>query len=100
MSTSAHETTVRLLDVALDLAERDGFYSLTRDGIADAAGVSKALPTIRLGQKPELMRNVMRRAIKMRRVVIVAQGLAGGDKTALKAPADLKAEAAAWLAAR
>lgn len=99
MST-AKETTERLLDIAVDLAERNGFYSLTRDGIADAAGVSKALPTVRLGQKPEMMRNIMRRAIKRRSLAVVAQGLAGGDRTARRAPEDLKAQAAAWLAAR
>jgi len=100
MSTSAQETTVRLLDVAVDLAERIGFDNLTRDGIARAAGVSLSLPTQRLGNKAEMMRNIMRRAIKREVLAVVAQGLASGDKTARKAPEALKVRAAAWLAAR
>lgn len=99
-STSAQETTVRLLDVAVDLAAEIGFDKLTRDGIARAAGCALCLPTVRLGQKPEMLRNIMRRAIKRRVLAVVAQGLASGNKTARGAPDDLKAEAAAWLAAR
>lgn len=100
MTTSAQETAVRLLDVAVALAEQIGFDNLTRDGIARAAGCALCLPTVRLGQKPEMMRNIMRRAIKVRSLPVVAQGLASGDKAARRAPDDLKAEAVAWLASR
>jgi len=97
---TAKDTTRRLLDVSVDLAAREGYDNLTRDGIAKAAGCSLALPTVRLGQMPELKRNVMRHAIKLRCLPVIAQGLASGDKTARKAPEELKREAALWLAAR
>ena len=97
---TAKDTTDRLLDVAVDLAEKIGFYNITRDAVAVAAGCSLALPTVRLGNKAEMMRNIMRRAIRDRRLAVIAQGLAGGDKTALKADEALKRECAMWLAAR
>lgn len=100
MSTIAQVTTVRLLDIAVDLAEEVGFDNITRDAIARKAGVSLALPSIRLGNKSEMLRNIMRHAISRRSLPVVAQGLASGHKAARRAPADLKAEAAAWLAGR
>ena len=90
--------TESLLDAAVKLAQKVGWDNLTRDGIATAAGVSFALVTLRLGQKNELMRNVMRRAIKRQSLPVIAQGLSRKDKTAAKASPDLKQRAAAWLA--
>ena len=97
---TAKDRTEHLLDVALDMAADIGIDNLTRDGIADAAGVSHCLVTFRLGQKTELLRNVMRRAIKKENLAVLAQGLARNDKVAAKATPDLKQRAAAWLAQR
>jgi AcrR family transcriptional regulator len=97
---SAADTADHILNASVKLAEKVGWDNLTREAIATAAGVSPALVTFRLGQKPELMRNVMRRAIKLQSLPVVAQGLARNDKTARKAPDELKAAAAAYVAAR
>ena len=91
------ERTTELLAVATRVALRDGFASMRRDAIAAEAGVTGALVTCRLGTMPELRRAVMRHAIKNRILGVVAQGLALGDKHALKAPEDVRREAAAWL---
>ncbi|MDE2202709.1 MAG: helix-turn-helix transcriptional regulator [Burkholderiaceae bacterium] len=94
----ANERTNSLLDAAVDLATVIGWDNLTRDAIADHAGVSGALVTVRLGNKTEMLRNVMRRAIQRRCVPVVAQGLARQDRTARKADPALKKDAAKWLA--
>ena len=92
--------TESLLDAAVKLAQKVGWDNLTRDGIATAAGVSFALVTLRLGQKNELMRNVMRRAVHVGCVPVVAQGLVRNDKVACNAPEALKARVRDWMATR
>ncbi len=91
------DRTRQLLNVALRLAAADGWNSLTRDGIARAAGVSYALVTHRLGTMDAVRRSVMRLAVKERCVCVVAQGLAARDRQAVKADAELRAAAAAWV---
>lgn len=89
--------TEQLLDVALRLAESEGFHRLTRDEIARRAGVATGLVSTRLGTMDQLRRAVMRRAVTQRCVPVVAQGLAAGDKHAAKADQELKDLAAAWV---
>ena len=83
-----------LLDVALDLAARTGWRSLTHTSVAQAAGVSPALVVLRLGTKTELLRDVMRRAVNRGVVPVVAEGLAVGDKHAKRAGEALREAAA------
>lgn len=83
-----------LLDVALDLAARTGWRSLTHTSVAQAAGVSPALVVLRLGTKTELLRDVMRRAVNRGVVPVVAEGLAVGDKHAKRASEALREQAA------
>lgn len=97
---SKSERTKQLLDVALTLAEREGWSNLTRDGIATLAGCHNATVSFTLGTMTELKRSVMRHAVMRRSLAVVAEGLSRGDKTARKAPQDLKDEVAAWLAER
>lgn len=89
--------TAELLDAALRLAEREGWSNLTRDGIARSAGVSYALVTVRLGTMEAIRRSVMRAAVRMRCVAVVAEGLALKDRQALKADPSLRELAAAWV---
>lgn len=88
------DRTNELLDVALDLAARTGWRSLTHTSVAQAAGVSPALVVLRLGTKTELLRAVMRRAVNRGVVPVVAEGLAVGDKHACRAGEALRALAA------
>lgn len=84
-----------LLTVAIEQAKTTGYMNITRDGVAEAAGVSFGLVTKYFGTMHVLKREVMRAAIKQRIPEIVLQGLACGDKRAQDAPQDLKQEALA-----
>jgi len=87
-----------ILAVAVDMAKGVGYHKLTRDAVAEKAGVSMGLVTRYFGTMKQLRRDVMRRAIKENIPEIVAQGLANGDDHAKKAPAELKAISATMLA--
>jgi DNA-binding transcriptional regulator YbjK len=87
-----------ILAVAVDMAKAVGYHKLTRDAVAEKAGVSMGLVTRYFGTMKRLRRDVMRRAIKEGIPEIVAQGLANSDEHAKKAPAELKATAATLLA--
>lgn len=87
-----------ILTVAVGMAKTEGYNKITRDKIAESAGVSMGLVTRYFGTMNQLKTAVMRRAIKQGIAEIIAQGLANGDDHAKKAPAELKAEAATLLA--
>lgn len=94
MRTTPAVRTAALLAVALTLAERSGWRMLTHDAVATAAGVSRGLVIARLGTKTEMLRSVMRVAVRERCVRVVAEGLALGSAAALKADAQLRNAAA------
>ena len=87
-----------ILTVAVGMAKTEGYNKITRDKIAEGAGVSMGLVTRYFGTMNHLKTAIMRRAIKQGIAEIIAQGLANGDDHAKKAPAELKAEAATLLA--
>lgn len=82
-----------LLEAALTVARTKGFEHMTRDAIADEAGVSFGLVGRYLGTMNRLKQTVMRAAIKQEILEIVAYGIYAKDKQALKAPDSLKARA-------
>ena len=84
-----------ILAVAIELAKTVGYSKITRDGVAEAAGVSFGLVTRYFGTMRQLRTDIMRAAIKQRILEIVLQGLANGDHRAKNAPEDLKQEALA-----
>lgn len=87
-----------ILNVAIEMAKVKGYHKITRDGVADSAGVSMGLVTRYFGTMNQLRKAVMRSAVKQGIPEIVAQGLANGDDHAKKASAELKAQAATLLA--
>jgi AcrR family transcriptional regulator len=87
----------QILDGALELAQRKGLGTITRETIAQHVGVSPALVSLYLGTMTELRRTLMRHAIKREVLEIVAEGLATRDKQAAKAPDDLKRRALATV---
>lgn len=89
----------QLLDVAFNHAVEVGFFNIARGAIAEAAGVSPALVNKHLGTLPKLKRAIMREAIRRESVALIAQGLAGGDAHAKKAPPELKERAIRHLSA-
>jgi AcrR family transcriptional regulator len=86
--------TDSLLTVALSLAARHGWRTLTHDAVADAAGVSRGLVVARLGTKTDMLRSVMRAAVRDRCARVVAEGLALRHPAALRADAELRNAAA------
>lgn len=89
----------RILDAALRLAEADHYNFITREAVAEAAGVSPALINSVHGTMVGLKRAVLTAAVERRVVPVVAQGLGDRHAIALAAPEDLKLEAAAYLVA-
>lgn len=87
-----------LLDVALREAKKHGWANLTREQIATAASVSPALVSARLGTMVNLRRDVMRQAVKLGELRVLAEGLAARDPIAMKAPAEMRQRAAAAMA--
>ena len=87
-----------ILDAAVKLAAVVGWRELTRDGVAEAAGVSGALVNVYFGTVETLKQKVMKEAVKLRILSIVAQGLADHDIIATTAPARLKSDALKTLA--
>jgi len=89
-----------LFEHAMTLATSSGYMRVTRTAIASAGGVTEGLVTHYFGTMTALRRDLMRAAVKRRVLPIVAQGLAMGEKQALKAPEDLRREAASWSMTR
>ncbi len=87
-----------ILNVAVKMAKASGYNKITRDKVAEGAGVSMGLVTRYFGTMGQLKNAIMRRAVKQGVAEIIAQGLANGDDHAKRAPAELKAEAATLLA--
>ncbi len=82
-----------IVQTAYKMAQRDGFASLTRDGVAAEAGVAMGSVNHHYGQMIELRKAVMQLAVDEKQLELIAQGLALGDDIARSAPADVKAEA-------
>ena len=82
-----------VLTAAIELAMRDGFSNITRDGVAKLAGVGAGTVNLYYGTVPQLKRDVMRAAIKQQLLPIIAQGIAARDPRALRAPAGLQRQA-------
>jgi len=85
-----NERRVSILDAAVRVAERHGYISMTRQQIADEAGVSGPLVQHYFHTMPKLRRAVMRHAVKRGCLPIIAQGLVAKDEQATLAPEELK----------
>jgi AcrR family transcriptional regulator len=83
-----------IMAAALRLAADVGYTHVTRDDIALAAGCSPALVSEIFGTVKNLRRAMMRAAVANHVLPVIAQGLALRDPHALRAPAELRAEAA------
>lgn len=94
----AVERRAQILAAALDAAETHGYRNLTLQQIATAAGVSKGLPMAYFGTMTALRRAVMREAVRVANLRVIAQGLVANDSHARKAPSDLKTKALAAVA--
>ena len=87
----------QIMEAALTLARRNGFESVRMEGIANEAGCVNGLVVHYWGTMSQLRRAIMREAVRIEDLQLVAQGLAVGHPAARKAPQALKEQAAAYL---
>lgn len=84
----------QILSAAVAVASRkNGWSTLTREAVAAEANCVPSLLSKYFGTMPAFRRTLMREAVRVRNMSIVAQGLAAGDAHARKAPADLRSAA-------
>lgn len=86
-----------ILEVAYVMAQRDGFGSLTRDGVAAEAGVAMGSVNHHWGKMSALREAVMQRAVEEENLELIGQGMALGDTIAKSAPLELRARALTTL---
>lgn len=94
---SATDRRAQILAAAVTLASKQGYHNITREQIAGIAGISPGLVSKYAGTMTNLRRDVMRAAIRERNLSIIAQGIALHDRTAMRAPDDVKKAALASL---
>lgn len=86
-----------ILEVAYTMAQRDGFGTLTRDGVAAEAGVAMGSVNHHWGKMSALREAVMQRAVEEENLELIGQGMALGDSIAKSAPLELRARALTTL---
>lgn len=91
------ERQATILAAAVELAARTGYRNMTRDAVAEAAGVSPGLITFYFLHMSFLREAVVEEAVRRGIVPIVAEGIVAGAPAALAAPQALKAQAAVSL---
>ncbi len=87
----------QILLAAVELSKSSNYMRVTRDQIAEKAGVAMGLVTYYFSTMAQLRRDVMRYAVRCEVLEIIAQGLALGDTQARKAPEDVRKKAVATL---
>jgi len=93
------ERRAAILTAAVELARVEGYNRITREGVANAAGVSPGLVSQYFNTMAQLRRALIRHAINAEPPVleIIAQGLTAQDPHALRASDELKKQAVALL---
>lgn len=82
-----------ILKAALVLANDRGYANVTRDEIADMVGISGPAVQYHFSTMKQLRRELMRYAVKVEHLHVVAQGVSARDAQALKAPEELRCRA-------
>lgn len=82
-----------ILQAAIEAAKSHGYQNVTRDDIANRAGVSMGLVTKYYGTMNQLRRAIMRAAVVEEIGPVIAQGLVFNDPQAQKAPEHVKRKA-------
>jgi len=86
-------TQEKIIVAGLSLLERDGPAAVTRDAVADTAGVSPALVSHHMGAMPAFRDLLMQVAVDREIVKAVAWGLVAQHPVAHAASVDLKRRA-------
>ena len=85
---------------AVELAYHGAYVSLTREAVAKAAEITGPTVTRYFGTMGALKAAVMHYAVANGVVEIIAQGLAVNDRHAKQCPAELKQQAAQYIAGK
>lgn len=91
------ERKAQILAKAVELARRIGYQNVTRQGIADALGVSPPLVNRYFDTMVKLKRAILGEAIRTSDLGIIAQGIAAKEKRMLNLPEELQRRALASL---
>lgn len=94
----ARERKAQILSAALKVCESFGYARVTRGQIAERAGCAPTLVAYHFGAMPALRRDIMREAVRVECLPVIAQGLALRDPHVLKAPEELRRRAVEALA--
>lgn len=86
----------QILTAALKLAATQGYRCITKRGVADSAGIAHGLVGHYWLTMNDLQDDVLREAIRLRRIPVILQGLGVGDPIALAAPEEVKESAALY----
>lgn len=68
-----------VLSAAITLARTDGYQWITRDGVAEAAGVSPGTVSNAYGTMLDLKRAVVTEAVRLGDLMIIGQAVASGS---------------------
>jgi AcrR family transcriptional regulator len=96
---SAKVRKKQLMAHALDLAIETNYREVTRDQIADAAGISTSLVTHYLGTLKSMRRDIVRAALADEIPEVIAQAIACKDPRVANLPPEEKAKYLSILAA-
>lgn len=86
-----------ILAAALVVAERNGYMQMQRADIAKQANVSPARVSQLFTTMNKLRRAVMRHAVQIECLPVIAQGIVGGNKHTHKVPLKIKKAAMAAM---
>lgn len=92
------ERRAAIMAAALVEASCAGYAKMTREAIAERAGVAVGSINHEFGKMDRLRDEVMQNAVDNERLDIIAQGLADKHPTAIGAPDDLRTRAVRALA--
>lgn len=87
----------QILAAAIEEAKAEGYQWITRDRVAARAGLSNGMVNRHFSTMVQLKRAVMREAVRLEILPLVAQGLADGNQHAKAAPERVKLAALATL---
>lgn len=90
----ARARIAQILGAALGLCGDGANYQrITREQIARSAGIPPSLIAYHCGTMADLRRDIMREAVRVEHLPVIAQGLAMRDRHAQKAPEELRQRA-------
>jgi AcrR family transcriptional regulator len=93
----ARARAAQILAAAVEAARDHGYTRLTREQVAARIGVAPSLVPHYFGTMAAFRRKIMREAVRVECLAVIAQGLAAQDPHALAAPSDLRKRAVASL---